>query len=718
MSEPIPANKACDSDAPQTDALLQMLEEMIREGTPNLLRLYRNPWVAQACLVLAELVRHLFSETVHLPRFPSFLANSGEEALSGALKLARFTIHKRLSQTSTRPPAAVALHHQAAPPAFAHFKPADAPHNEGVVCYLPDVYTLSDREFSLALRKQIPEHGIAVLSAATLLADSQKLTQDLRTFQQNDGLVVITVRLSDMKTPELLQKTADFVPDIVVCDDSMTDGLVPFGAFTAQPRYYSAWTKKKMSTFHSTTYQPNTISTRYLVNCMSRQLPEFSQRLQQKLTAILSNPKTCRQVFSDLFSPSLSKTITAAGFDQDSVSVAGHFVNVGSRRLFDGIGGVACSLRGHNPQFWVEEIRRTPVSHDRLEIQEHLFSLTGLPHHVPAVSGGAAVESALKLALIALQPRTHILVLKGGFAGKTLLALAGTERPFYRNGLDPLYPHVIYVDPFAEDAVLQLENAVRFNPIAIVQLELIQGVGGVRAVPQSLLNRIRQLRDLHGFVVFADEIQTGMFRTGPFVRSSATQLDPDLMTIGKGTSDMMFPFALTLYSDRIASLLQKANCPLPDQLRRTYGYETGYRCLLNTLSRCRHSPVEKQVLYAGDQYHNTLTKLLASNPLVKDIRIFGLLIGIQLDLRNTLPARIGLNAAQLILLQMMHHSDFPVLMGYCQYEPETLKFTPPLTVRTDEIASSCAAIAETLHTSPLTLIRTGLRALIRSGIPG
>ena len=188
------------------------------------------------------------------------------------------------------------------------------------------------------------------------------------------------------------------------------------------------------------------------------------------------------------------------------------------------------------------------------------------------MSGGSAVEHALKLGLLAQSPKSFIVALKGGFGGKTLLALSGTSKPSYKQGLDPLYPDVLYVDPFAADAIQQLRQIVQTVPVAVIQLELIQGVGGVREIPPDLLEYLQIARREAGVLLFVDEIQTGMFRTGPFVRSSELSIGPDLMTIGKGTSDMMFPFAMTLYSDRVNYLLNSRNAVLPSRLHGRYGY--------------------------------------------------------------------------------------------------------------------------------------------------
>ena len=82
-----------------------------------------------------------------------------------------------------------------------------------------------------------------------------------------------------------------------------------------------------------------------------------------------------------------------------------------------------------------------------------------------------------------------------------------------------------------------------------MQVELIQAVGGVRALPGKRGPPSRRgPRKRWGYLLLVDEVQTGMYRTGPFVLSQTFDLTPDILLLGKATSDMMFPFALTLYS--------------------------------------------------------------------------------------------------------------------------------------------------------------------------
>ena len=208
----------------------------------------------------------------------------------------------------------------------------------------------------------------------------------------------------------------------------------------------------------------------HFLKCLQEYSELFYRQLQPMLKPLLVDHDLLHHTFRDLFSSSLAKLISLAGYDQDDVTASGHYIRVGNKRIFDGVGGVACSLRGHNPPDWAKEIRELdPVESIRSEVQSRLEALTGLPHHVPAVSGAASVEHAIKLALTAHPSGSRIVAFQGGFGGKTLLALSGTAKGFYRQNIDPLYANVVYLDPFADDAASRLQQLAEEAPIALMQ---------------------------------------------------------------------------------------------------------------------------------------------------------------------------------------------------------------------------------------------------------
>lgn len=716
MSDRTPGNKVSDALEVPSESVLETCDRFIRLRIPNLLRLYLNPWVVQTCVCLDHLVHALWPLVSTQHSYPSFLANSGEEALSGAIKLARYTLSRRQDATKLGPsPRVIVI---ADDDHFLSFCDQDVQDDVSgllkTVVFLPDIVVMCTAEF-LKTDAEARKVGTLVLSPSATGRNMDLLYAAVDEFQRDTNGLVIACVTADQVDRLTRGTTARMTPDIVVFDESFTGYEVPFGAFSASAEIYAQWTRKGMSTFHSTTYQPNTISTMHFVKCLEQREPEIFQSLKPELENLLVDHKRLKKQFRDLYNPALGRLISGTNFGDDDVTASEHYVRVGNRKLFDGVGGVACSLRGHNPVSWTSEIRSMPSGIDvRAEIGERLAALTGLLHHVPAVSGASAVEHALKLALVTQFPKEYVVVLRGGFGGKTLFALTGTEKNAYKRGLGPLYPHVLYVDPFAADAIEQIDRAVRDNPVALIQLELIQGVGGVREIPRPLLEHLASLREKTGVALFVDEIQTGMFRTGPFVRSCLAPFVPDLLTIGKGTSDMIFPFALTLYSDRIDSLLKQKATLLPSQLRHKNEFDVGYRSVLNSLRRSFEQNVSERVIAAADQFREALSRELDSISIVRDIRVFGLLIGIELRLDSTLLQKLKLNTSQLYLLQMMQHKTFPLLMGYCQYEPNILKFTPPLTITSEEIELTSRVIGDALRTSQFRMLSTGIRALLRA----
>ncbi len=487
-------------------------------------------------------------------------------------------------------------------------------------------------------------------------------------------------------------------PDIVVFDESFVNHAVPFSAFAARRSLYDHWNRPGKTTFHSTTYQPNTISSLHFLRCVEQADPEFHAAVAPELTRIGTDHSVRADLFRRLYSPSLYRMIRAAGVDAADVRGAGDFVIVDGQPIFDAVSGVACSARGHNPPSYVEELAGMGSLPDcQAELASRLRNLTGLEHVLPAVSGATAVENALKLALAAQYPKRHVLALQAGFGGKTLLSLTGTAHPGYKEHIDPLYADVLYVDPFAPDATARIDVALARHPVAVVQVELIQAVGGVRRVPEAVIRHLAAHRREHGYWLLVDEVQTGMYRTGPFTQSGAMGLAPDLLLLGKATSDMMFPFALTLYSAAVQDQLDRAGVALPAAIRKQYGYELGYKTVLNVLRRAEESAAPAHIAEAGALFAELLDAGLARCKSVRAVRVFGLLIGIELDAARWPQRWFRKRLYSFYLYSMLRHRRFPVLVGFCQYEPNVLKITPALTVRPDEVSAVCATITDVLR---------------------
>ncbi len=701
MSGSIQANTACEMSAPVRHAAATCAQ-IIREQIPNLFRLYLNPHVAQACYCLTEMITAEWPAT-STERFQVFLANSLEESLSGAIKLARFVSNAAGGSRSGW----IIDEDQR----LEHFALTMLPHGEKLE-YLPEIKLFADpNAATAALQAAEAKPGFILVFLSSWSGANESLYRELfaRLPPDTRPLMIVCIGSSDLTGGKTAAAASwqNLAPDIVVFDESFVEGTVPFGAFAASQRLFQYWNARGMATFHSTTYQPNTIASLHFLRCLSRMAPDFFQQHQPAFERMKSDLKYRQSLFRDRYSPSLAKLISIVNLDQNTMRAAGHYLETPGQRIFDGVAGVACSIRGHNPPKFVEELEQFAGEECRAEVAERLEAATGLPHVTPAVSGASAVEHALKIGLAAKHPRQYVLALQGGFGGKTLFALTGTWKQSLKSGLAPLYPHVVYVDPFKCDAVQAIQQCFDEHPIGVIQFELIQGVGGVRPIPPAVLDCLKQMRQRYDCLLFVDEVQTGVYRTGPFTRSAALGLQPDLLAIGKGTSDMMFPFALTLHSDEVQRALEARNCGLPETLNKRYGFELGWRTVLNTLRRAEQEGLEERVNSRGQRFAEMLRRALGTSPVVCEVRCFGMLIGIELDVDRAPRRWLKRVLPNLYLLAMLRHRTFPLLVGFCQYEPNVLKITPPLSITEEEIQCVCETIAEVLRASLPSLVLSG-----------
>jgi acetylornithine/succinyldiaminopimelate/putrescine aminotransferase len=681
-------------------------EQILREQLPNLLRLYLNPYVTQTCFCLARYVQCTWPPHTTLSpsvggegrvrgdgkEYQSFLANGFDEALSGAIKLARYS-----ASVAGRPTKGLVFDAAKRLGPYASVSVAGG----GKVEFVPGLMVVGKEasDLAAAAAKGGP-FGFVVLVAPAGEVPARH-SDTIRTLVQRDALLVVTC--VDRNSLAVLRQGSSgvlrkLVPDIVVFDESFVDHAVPFSAFTAGKALYDHWNRPGKTTFHSTTFQPNTISSLHFMHRLAKADPEFHASLAQDLEKITTDLGVRRDLFRRLYSPSLYRAIRTTGFDTADVRAAGDFAIVKGRRIFDAVSGVACSVRGHNPSTYAAEIEgQGSLPECEAEMAARLRDLTGLECVLPAVSGATAVENALKIALVAQFPRRHVLALKAGFGGKTLLALTGTANPSYKEHIAPLYGDVLYVDPFAADAEAQIEAVLAKHAVAVVQVELIQAVGGVRRVPERVIHHLATRRQQGGYLLLVDEVQTGMYRTGPFTQAQALGLMPDVLLLGKGTSDMMFPFALLLYSAAVQRKLDQACSDLPAKIRHQYGYEFGYRTVLNVLRRAEELSLSQRVAESGALFTRLLGEGLASCKAVRDIRVYGLLIGIELDAARRPRRWFRKRLFWFYLFSLLRHRRYPVLVGFCQYEPNVLKITPALTVAPDEVRQICASLTDVLR---------------------
>ncbi|MFZ5889905.1 MAG: acetylornithine transaminase [Myxococcota bacterium] len=218
--------------------------------------------------------------------------------------------------------------------------------------------------------------------------------------------------------------------------------------------------------------------------------------------------------------------------------------DVAGKRYLDFFAGIAVSALGHGHPALVRAVseqvaRLVHLSNyffnaPNVRLAELLCKKTGMDRVFFSNSGTEAIEACLKLARrhfwAAGQPeRLRVIAFDNSFHGRTLGALAATGQGKYKEGFGPL-PNVTHV-PYG-DARAVADNMAA--DVAAILVEPVQGEGGVLPAPPGFLQELRRLCDQHGALLIADEIQTGVGRTGTFLGVEHDGVKPDVIALAKG----------------------------------------------------------------------------------------------------------------------------------------------------------------------------------------
>jgi len=209
------------------------------------------------------------------------------------------------------------------------------------------------------------------------------------------------------------------------------------------------------------------------------------------------------------------------------------------KKYLDLLGGIAVNALGHGHPALVSAVtdQLSTLGHvsnffatePQVRLAEKLLDLLGVQGKVFFTNSGTeANEAAFKLSR--RTGRTHIVSTEGSFHGRTMGALALTSKAAYREPFEPLPGHVTFV-PYG-DAVA-LAEAVTDQTAAVI-LEPIQGEAGVVFPPSDYLQKAREITTEHGALLWLDEVQTGMGRTGAWFAHTVSGVTPDIVTVAKG----------------------------------------------------------------------------------------------------------------------------------------------------------------------------------------
>lgn len=284
-------------------------------------------------------------------------------------------------------------------------------------------------------------------------------------------------------------------------------------------------------------------------------------------------------------------------------------------------------------------------------------------------SGAEANEGAIKFARKwAGTEKREIVAFRGGFHGRTMGALAATDRPAYQQPFAPLMPGV----RFAEVGdVAGLEARLSWGTVAAVIIEPIQAEGGVQPVPAEFLRAVRRLCDQAGALLIMDEVQTGLGRAGSLWAHEASGIAPDIMTLAKPLAGGL-PMGAVLVTEAVAAALQ------PGDHGSTFG--GGPLVASAALATCRKiESLLDDVRRKGTLLADLLGALALRNSAIRAVRGAGMLWGIEVDGAAGIVSR-ALESGLLL----------------CSAGADVVRLLPPLVIGDDELRRGVAILEEAI----------------------
>jgi predicted acetylornithine/succinylornithine family transaminase len=260
------------------------------------------------------------------------------------------------------------------------------------------------------------------------------------------------------------------------------------------------------------------------------------------------------------------------------------------------------------------------------EAASRLSALSGLARVFFCNSGAEANEACLKFArrywyTQGVKGRIGYVAIEGGFAGRTMGALSVTHDEHYRGPFMPLIEPVTFVPDDRPDVLASVVN----ERTAAVIAEPIRGEGGIRPLPAAFAQAISDVCKRTGTLLIADEVQSGLGRTGYPFHSQALGWQPDLISVGKALGSGV-PIGAALVSEHVAQTIS------PGDHGSTYGGNLmATRAAAFVLEQLMDHGLIDHVKAVGTHFERRLRTLALKHPVIAEVRGAGVMRGLQLN---------------------------------------------------------------------------------------
>ena len=388
------------------------------------------------------------------------------------------------------------------------------------------------------------------------------------------------------------------------------------------------------------------------------------------------------------------------------------------RRILDFLSGYCVHNAGHNHPEIVAALKDELDRGGPAMLQSHVPELAGelagrlceraggrLTKAFFCSSGSEGVETAIKFSR-ARTGRAGLLYADGAFHGLTCGALSLMGDPFWRSNFGPLLPETEPV-PFSDlDALAKKLATKRFAAFIV---EPLQSEAGIRVPEHAYLREAQSLCRKAGTLFVLDEVQTGMYRTGPFLAAHHFGVEPDMVILAKALSGGLVPSGAVLMSDEIYEAVYHS---LGHAIVHTSTYSENnlaMRAGLAVLNVLERDTLGGRAIALGHQFRARLREVLSDFEMVEEVRGLGMLSGIAFRPPRKLQLKIPFETFRRIhpgmfgqVLIMRLFRDHDILAQICGNNFMVLKAAPPLTVSEAQLEKFVAAIrdvVELVHSS-------------------
>ena len=388
--------------------------------------------------------------------------------------------------------------------------------------------------------------------------------------------------------------------------------------------------------------------------------------------------------------PSVVRLLELMGMDAVEMRGEGIYLyDSTGKEYIDCLGGYGTFAFGHRHPRIVEAVKKQL---DELPLSGKIFlnrSLANAAQHLAMIaphglsysfwcnSGTEAVEGALKTARLATK-RKKFIAMKGSFHGKTFGALSVSGRDLYRMPFAPMMGEIVHI-PFGDvDALAHVVD----ETIAGVIVEPIQGEGGVVVPPCGYLREVRALCDKCGALMIADEVQTGMGRTGRTFAVTWEDVIPDILILAKALGGGVMPCGAFIASEEV----WRPYFDYPFLHTSTFGGNP-LACVAADMAMTvlEEEGLAENAANMGEYLLIRLQELVAEYPaLICEVRGRGLLIGLEL------PAE---SQAGLLMAELVKRG---VIVAYTLNNPTIIRLEPPLIIQRAEIDTVTERLGDAL----------------------